>query len=130
MRLKLITAKIHLQTRKRSKGYMHPPRLGPTHLASVPQHTPEMKAYIQQLVQLPLYPDNISIRIKCNEIGQRIFNHYKYKNSNRSVAGGTALLDVLNSLPEYCKDSYERQRFVCSAWSNIGDDEYRWPLNE
>lgn len=99
-------------------------------LTSLPQHTPEMKGYIDQLVRLSLNPDNILTKMKCNEIGQKIFDHYKHKNNNSSVAGGTALLDVLNSLPEYCKDSYQRQPFICSAWSNIGDEVYRWPLNE
>lgn len=112
-----------------TKGCMFTPRLGPPYLTSVPQHTPEMKAFIQQLVRLPINPDSILMKIKCNEIGQTIFDHYKQKSNNLSVAGGTALQDILTALPEYCADGWERQRFICSAWSDIGDDIYRWPIN-
>ncbi len=84
--------------------------------------------YLNKLIELDLDSilDQGAGEKACKDLGQEIFDHFKYEANGDSYAGKKALQNIADSLPSKCEDGRLRKEYVARAWDRVGDSEWFW----
>ena len=102
-------------------------------LTSAPCERPKLsrreREYVAQLVSITpaekILTDK-STEEKCKELGQKIFDEFKYNAAGNSTAGEIAVKNVCDAIHFECSDGRIRKQYIERAWDGIGDSNWQW----